>query len=99
MPQLVKGGKHVFGWSHVGDAGRIIVPPEAVDEYQLKESQELILLPGSKTSGGFGLGSPESVKRTPLGVVADVHPELGKFRVPEGEIIEYKGKPYCWVEL
>ena len=29
----------------------------------------------------------------------DVHPELGEFRVPEGEVIEYKGKPYCWVEL
>lgn len=38
MPQLVKGGKHVFGWSRVGDTGRIIIPPEAMEEYHLKDS-------------------------------------------------------------
>ena len=99
MPQLVKGGKHTFGWSRVGDTGGIIIPPEALGEYGLQESEKLVLVPGSQTSGGFGLGSEESVKRSPLGVVMEVHPGLGEFRVPEGEVIEYKGKPYCWVEL
>jgi hypothetical protein len=33
MPQLVKGGKHTFGWSRVGKTGRIIIPPEALTEY------------------------------------------------------------------
>ncbi|MDP8205050.1 MAG: hypothetical protein P9L92_00160 [Candidatus Electryonea clarkiae] len=99
MPQLVKGGKHIFGWSHVGVTGRIIIPPEALEEYRLKESEKLILLPGSKTSGGFGLGTLESVRKSPLGVVTEVHPELGELQVPEGEVIVYRGKPYCWVEL
>ncbi len=99
MPQLVKGGKHTFGWSRVGDSGGIIIPPEALGEYGLKESEKLILVPGSRTSGGFGLGSVESVKRTPMGVALEVHPGLGEFRMPEGEVIEHKGKPYCWVEL
>ena len=99
MPQLVKGGKHTFGWSRVGDTGWIIIPPGALEEYRLKESEKLILAPGSQTSGGFGLGSQESVKRSPLGVAVDVHPSLGEFGVPEGEVIEYEGKPYCWVEL
>lgn len=99
MPQLVKGGKHVFGWSRVGDTGRINIAPEALREYGLKDSVKLILVPGSRTSGGFGLGTRESVKGSPLGVVADVHPELGEFRLPEGQAITYQGKPYCWVEL
>jgi len=99
MPQLVKGGKHTFGWSSVGDTGRIIIPPEALEEYRLKESEKLILMPGSQTSGGFGLAPRESVRRSSLGVVVDVHPGLGEFQVPEGEVIEYKGKPYCWVKL
>jgi len=99
VPQLVKGGKHVFGWSRVGDAGRIIVPPEALEEYCLKESGRLILVPGSRTSGGFGLGAQESVRMSPLGFVLETHPELGEFRIPEGEAVEYERKPYCWVEL
>ena len=99
MPQLVKGGKHTFGWSRVGDTGRITLPPEALKEYDLQESERIIMMPGSQTSGGFGLGSQESLKRSPLGVVMDVHPELGDFRVPKGEVIEEKGKPFCWVEL
>jgi bifunctional DNA-binding transcriptional regulator/antitoxin component of YhaV-PrlF toxin-antitoxin module len=99
MVQLVKGGKHTFGWSLVGDTGRITIPPGALEEYRLRESEKLILVPGSRTSGGFGLGSQESVRRSPLGVVLEVHPALGEFRVPEGETVEYEGKPYCWVEL
>ena len=30
MPQLVKGGKHVFGWSLVTAGGEVLIPPEAV---------------------------------------------------------------------
>ena len=36
MPRLVKGGKHVYGWSEVGTAGNIAVPDEALEEYSLK---------------------------------------------------------------
>ena len=99
MPKLVKGGKHTFGWSRVGDMGRIVIPAEALVEYCLKESEKLIMVPGSKTSGGFGLASQNSMIRSPLGAAAEVHPRLGKFQMPEGEVVEYKGKPYCWVEL
>jgi len=99
MPQLVKGGKHTFGWSRVGDTGRIVIPPEALEEYNLKESEKMVLVPGSQTSGGFGIGSMESVKRSHLGAVVDTRSGLGIFRKPEGEVIEYGGKLYCWVEL
>lgn len=99
MPQLVKGGKHAFGWSHTGESGRIIIPPEALTEYHFQKSGKLILLPGSRTSGGFGLGSRVCLEKSSLGTVIKVHPELGEFRIPEGKIIFYKGRPYCWVEL
>ena len=99
MPQLVKGGKYTFGWSRVGDTGRIVIPAEAVEEYRLKESEKLILVPGSKTSGGFGLASQESLKSSPLGSVVSTNPDIGEFRLPEGEIIEDKGRRYGWVEL
>jgi bifunctional DNA-binding transcriptional regulator/antitoxin component of YhaV-PrlF toxin-antitoxin module len=99
MPQLVKGGKHTFGWSRVGETGRIIIPPEAMEEYGLQESERLILVPGSRTSGGFGLASPEALARSPLGAVVELRPELTEFRALEGEVIEYQGKPYCWVRV
>jgi len=99
MPQLVKGGKHVFGWSRVSAAGRIRIPPEALDEYAYQEVERLLVIPGSRTSGGFGLGSLASIRGSPLGSVAKASPDLERFRVPEAEIMEQRGRPYCWVEL
>lgn len=99
MPQLVKGGKYVFGWSRVGYDGRIGIPLEALDEYGLKESEKLIVRPGSRTSGGFSLGSLRSLEGTVLGLVLETRPELGRFTAPEGEVVEHRGKPHCWVTL
>jgi hypothetical protein len=62
MPQLAKGGKYVFGWSKVGDQGEIVIPLEALEEYNLTTDKNVILMSGSKTSGGFGLTMAESLK-------------------------------------
>jgi hypothetical protein len=99
MPQLVKGGKHAFGWSRVGKGGRVRIPPEALQEYGFRELEKLIVIPGSRTSGGFGLGSRKSLRGSPIGAVLEAHPESGKCRVPEGELIACKGREYCWVAL
>jgi bifunctional DNA-binding transcriptional regulator/antitoxin component of YhaV-PrlF toxin-antitoxin module len=99
MPQLVKGGKHAYGWSYVGDTGRIILPPEAMEDYRLKGSERLIVVPDSQTSGGFGLAPQKLMEGSPLGNVMDDHPELKEFRIAEGEVIVNKGKAYCWVQL
>jgi bifunctional DNA-binding transcriptional regulator/antitoxin component of YhaV-PrlF toxin-antitoxin module len=99
MPQIARGGKHVFGWSLVMDTGRILIPPMALKEYRLKESEKLFVIPGSRTSGGFGLGSQASLKKSPLKRRVDMLPGLKKFQVPEGGVIEFLGKPYCWVGL
>jgi bifunctional DNA-binding transcriptional regulator/antitoxin component of YhaV-PrlF toxin-antitoxin module len=99
MPQLVKGGKYTFGWTRVGNTGRITIPPEALEEYQLKESVKLLLIPGSRTSGGFGLGRRESIGESQLGNLLNVFDVLEESPVAEGEFTERKGKPYGWVAL
>jgi bifunctional DNA-binding transcriptional regulator/antitoxin component of YhaV-PrlF toxin-antitoxin module len=58
MPQLAKGGKWVFGWVLVGPRGELTIPPEACDEYGFHAGDEVIFLPGSRPSGGFGLSTP-----------------------------------------
>ncbi len=99
MPQLVKGGKFVYGWTRVGEEGRLIVPGEALAEYRLPESAKLILMPGSRTSGGFALASAESLRLSVVGIVLTATPQLGEFRLPAGAVVEYRERPYCWAEL
>ncbi|MGD8456556.1 MAG: hypothetical protein PVF83_09240 [Anaerolineales bacterium] len=99
MPQLVKGGKHTFGWTRVGNTGRIRIPPEALEEYQLQEAGKLLLIPGSRTSGGFALGAQEAVAQSQLGNLTDISHMLEESLTVEGELIEDKGRPYGWVVL
>ncbi len=35
MPQLVKGGKYIFGWTSINKDLRIRIPNEIYDEYKL----------------------------------------------------------------
>jgi len=98
MPQIVKGGKYIFGWSRVGDKGEIRIPPEAFQEYDLKNYENLILIPGSKRSGGFGLSSIEKFKKFPIGAVLEKNPQLATFQVPEGNALQIDQKTFCWVK-
>jgi len=97
--QLVKGAKHTFGWSAVNNQGTIGIPPEAIAEYGLADGDRLIAVPGSRTSGGFGLASPKSVGGSILGGVLEEYPQLREFRIREGEVVEHRGRSYCWVQL
>ena len=63
MPQLVKGGKWVFGWVIVGPRREIRIPPEAYAEYGFRIGEPVLLLPGSRTSGGFGIGRREILEQ------------------------------------
>jgi len=55
MPQLVKGGKWVFGWTVVGPNGEAPIPPAAFDEYGFQPGEQVIFLRGSQRSGGVGV--------------------------------------------
>jgi bifunctional DNA-binding transcriptional regulator/antitoxin component of YhaV-PrlF toxin-antitoxin module len=55
MPQITKGGKWVFGWVVVGQNRQIVIPPEAYAEYGFRPGEAVILLRGSRRSGGFSV--------------------------------------------
>jgi hypothetical protein len=58
MPQLVKGGKWVFGWVVVGPDGSVRLPPEAWREYGFEAGGVAIFVRGGRRSGGFALSRP-----------------------------------------
>jgi hypothetical protein len=99
MPQLVKGGKNAYGWSEVSNDGRIAIPPEAFKEYQFAENERAILMSGSKKSGGFGLTTLEKLKSSSISGILDACPELTEYKIPEGEIVSFNSRFYCWVTI
>jgi len=66
MPQLVKGGKWVFGWAVVGPGGGIRIPPQAYAEYGFQPGERVLFLHGSQRSGGFGIGRPETLAQAQI---------------------------------
>lgn len=90
MPQIVKGGKYVFGWSRVGKTGRIIIPEEAAQEYELEGRG--VLLPGSSRSRGFAVTTQSLAGNSPIKRTVDT---VLNMSVPEGEVLEIDGKPCC----
>ena len=65
MPQLVKGGKWVFGWASVGPGRALTIPPEAWEEYRFRAGDEVTFIAGSRRSGGFGLSHPRLLAAAP----------------------------------
>jgi hypothetical protein len=82
MPRLVKGGKWVYGWMVVGPKGEGTIPPEARREYNFQVGDEVIFLPGSRSSGGFGLSTPKLMAAS-LGRFELEGRMLGKGRIGE----------------
>ena len=99
MPQLVKGGKNVFGWSIVSNTGDIKIPKDAIEEYQLQPSNKVFIISGSKTSGGFSIVKIEKLTGSPLSVVLDNNPKLANFKLSNGEPIQYQKRFFCWTEI
>jgi hypothetical protein len=99
LPQLVKGGKHAYGWSEVGATGKVAIPDEALAEYNLTPSCKVFLLSGSKRSGGFAVTTASVLENSVLSRRLNENPRLTSFQLPEGETITIAGKPYCWVTL
>lgn len=99
MPQLVKGGKHVFGWSQVGADGDLAIPPEALAEYRLPEKGTVLMMSGSRTSGGSAVTTPRLLEGSVLGAALARHPEMMTFQAPEGMPVESEDRAYCWVSL
>ena len=99
MPQLVKGGKHVFGWTTIKKGDTIRIPDDAYEEYGFKDGEKLIIMSGSKRSGGFGLSSLKLLENSPIGNSIKDLESLYHFLIPEGEVIESGERSYSWVKL
>jgi bifunctional DNA-binding transcriptional regulator/antitoxin component of YhaV-PrlF toxin-antitoxin module len=95
----VKGGKYVYGWSEVSSNGKVLVPNEALTEYNFKTPCKVILVPGSKRSGGFGLTTPLMLENSQLSMLLDEEPRLARFELDEGETVTIGKRIYSWTEL
>lgn len=99
MPQLVAGGEYVFGWSKVSDQGRIAIPQEAMDEYGLKEHDKVILMSGSRRSGGFAVTTPALLAGSPLSAVLRRFPKLRTFQMSQARVVRVEGRSFCWTTI
>ena len=96
MPYIEKKGKveYAYGWSKVGEKGRVVIPPEAFEEYKLGNYEKVIMMPRHKLSGGFELLFTE--------ILEDLLGLGGKFAglpASEGKVREIDGRPFCWVRI
>ncbi len=100
MSKFVKDTKYVYGWSKVDSKGKITIPIEARKKYNLGDAKKVFLIPSVRRSGGFGVATEESLKNSPLAKrVLNKNQQLADYKLNEGEYIEIKGRPYCWVKL
>lgn len=92
MPQLVKGGKWVFGWVLVGPDRQIKIPPAAFKEFKFQPGEAIIFTRGSRSSGGCGVGRREFINSNevmPLRGFADgVMGESSQIVLPEALDVE-----------
>ena len=94
MPRLVKGGKWVFGWSKVSLEGRIVIPPETLNEYEIHVNDEMVIMSGSKTSGGFSAMKLSRLEKSNLAVLLDKFPELRMSRIPGDGVLRDRNRVY-----
>ena len=99
MPRIAKGGKYIYGWSTVREDWTIPVPPEAIFEYGLTGGERLIVMRGSRTSGGFTLSRLKSLEGSVLRDRISVIPGLIDGDIPKGEMVRSGGYTLSWTSL
>jgi hypothetical protein len=99
MPQMNKGGKFVFGWSIIRDNGNVSLPQMAIEEYKITSEKNVILISGSKRTGGFCVSSKELIDKSSINGLFKEHPSLRDFKTKKGEFVKYKGRLYCWLPI
>ncbi|ADY12584.1 hypothetical protein [Sphaerochaeta globosa] len=99
MPQLAKGGKFIFGWSRITESLSIQLPSMAVDEYAITSEGKVYLFSGSNSTGGFCVTKKSLLLTSQIRNILDDTPALCKYLLPEGELVRFKGRQYCWVTI
>jgi hypothetical protein len=96
MPQLNKGEKYVFGWSVIKENRCVYFQKEVIDESHLSECSKLIMISGSKITGGFCISTYQTLLDSKLNNILKSNPKLMKKEIADGEMISYKGRRYGW---
>ena len=99
MPQMNKGGKFIFGQSIIRPDGRVKIPTQAAEEYQIASEGRGYLLTGSKVTGGFCVTRKGLLLPSKLGHILTETPLLLNYEAPMGAFIRYKGRSYCWTAI
>lgn len=99
MPQLNKGGKFVFGFSLIHDDLTVQVPTQTLEEYRVLNDDKVIIFTGSKITGGFCVTTYPLLSASKLSHILHECPQLEKRTVPQGTLIQYKGRKYAWLSL
>jgi hypothetical protein len=93
MPRLVKGGKYIFGWSVVSATGCIKIPGEAAGEYGLVPGEQVVILPGSRTSKGIIISRSSVLAESSLSAILNRVPELAF--IGEGVTVTAGNRQVC----
>lgn len=99
MPQLNKGGKFVFRFSLIHDDLTVQVPTQTLEEYRVLNDDKVIIFTGSKITGGFCVTTYPLLSASKLSHILHECPQLEKRTVPQGTLIQYKGRKYAWLSL
>jgi hypothetical protein len=99
VPQVTKGGKYVFGISVIRPDGAVIIPPEAMQEYKYSDVDIVLLMSGSRTSGGFVLTVKRLIEKSEIYPIFYKAPGLVEFSLPEMEIVKNAGRSFCWTVI
>lgn len=100
MPQLIKGGKYVYGWTFIQNDGHIRIPDEAYDDYHFKENGKIILISGSRSSGGFSVNPIEAIEASKMG--PKIFDSIGfikesrSFTSRRGSVFRSGTRSICW---
>ena len=99
MPQVTKGGKYVFGKVIIGQNGTVVIPPEAMQEYRYYDGDNVILMSGSRTSGGFVLTVKSLIEKSEIASIFEASPGLMNFSLPVTQIVKNAGRSFCWTVI
>ena len=103
MPQLVKGGKYIFGWTILNKDLSIRIPDETFYEYKFVNTDNIILMSGSKTSGGFSIITPISLIHSRLNqnILESMQYKIdsNSFASNKLDIIKFRHRLFCWTSI
>jgi hypothetical protein len=88
----------VFGWTKIKTDGTLRIPDKAFEEYGFKADESLIMMSGSKRSGGFGLTSLRLLKGSAIEEAVKNIVQLHDFSIPPGKVMRTGNRSFTWLE-